>query len=267
MSLSHSVHLENFPDTQPIKEEAALVAGMDQVRSVCNTALAVRNEANIRIRQPLNKLQIIGKRAADLEPYLSIIEEELNVKSVEISSHVEEYADLNLSINFPVLGKRLPTKMKEIIAASKQGKWSKKEDQSIEVAGEILSNEECSLTLIPRAKQGAQALPSNDALVILDLELDENLLLEGLARDLVRCIQQARKEADLHISDTIDLNITTQSDRLKESVKRFTDSKQFSISANTLAASVTFNESFTPSFQSKALVDGEEVTIAFRISA
>lgn len=202
-----SVHLADFPDTKKVDDEKALVSAMDRVRDVCNAALAIRNAENIRVRQPLAKLTIVSKDAKALAEYADIIRDEINVKDVKIAEDVESFADFKLQINFPVLGKRLPQLMKQIIPASKKGEWEQADGGKVKICGEVLEPEECSLQLVPKEPKGAQSLSSNDALVILDLEVTEDLRVEGIARDLVRMIQQSRKEADLNITDRIALAI------------------------------------------------------------
>ena len=114
-----SVHLEIFPNVEDIKIEENLVKVMDQILDICNAALFIRSEENIRIRQPLSNLLVhlegIDKGTYDncIKQFEDLIKDEVNVKSIIYQENVQEYADLKLSINFPLLGKRLPEKMKE----------------------------------------------------------------------------------------------------------------------------------------------------------
>ncbi len=177
---------------------------MDRVRDICSSGLGLRRAEKIRVRQPLRRLTVAGADLESLRPFLGLIRDEVNVKEVELSSEIEHYATFRLQVNARALGKRLGAKMQEVIRDSKRGLWQKGPG-GVEVAGEVLGHGDFELLL--RAKEGVtcQALPSNDAVVILDLELDEELEQEGRARDLVRLVQQARKEADLHVSDRIHL--------------------------------------------------------------
>ena len=108
-----SVHLEDFPNVDSIKIEENLVKAMDQVLDICNAALFIRSEENIRIRQPLSKLVIHLDRVDDgtydnyIKHFEDLIKDEVNVKSIIYQEDVKGYADLKLSINFPLLGKRL----------------------------------------------------------------------------------------------------------------------------------------------------------------
>lgn len=214
-----SVHLEDFPNVDSIKIEENLVKAMDQVLDICNAALFIRSEENIRIRQPLSKLLIHldGIDGGTYNNYIAqqfeeLIKDEVNVKSIIYQENVKEYADLKLSINFPLLGKRLPEKMKEIIAASKAGNWAISAGQLF-VAGIELLPEEYTLVMQPKKGiQGVKALSNSVGLVKLDLGITKELEEEGIARDLVRFIQQTRKEAGFEVSDRIKLNIKSDSE-------------------------------------------------------
>ncbi len=232
-----SVHLAPFPQGIT-KIDSELVDVMDKVLEICNAGLFIRSTENIRVRQPLHDLKLVMHSSGAIKEFEDLIMDELNVKSVIYLEDVTAYADYKLSINFPVLGKRLPGKMKEIIAASKRGEWNTRHHElseawrgdpmspeittsatpprnDIEIAGETLLPEEFTLNLVPKTTKGAKALSGNDGVVMLNLEIDRELELEGLARDIIRAVQQARKEADFHISDRIMLEIETSGDALE----------------------------------------------------
>jgi len=208
-----SVHLEDFPNVDSIKIEENLVKAMDQVLDICNAALFIRSEENIRVRQPLSKLVIHLDGVDDgtydnyIKHFEDLIKDEVNVKSIIYQEDVKEYADLKLSINFPLLGKRLPEKMKEIIAAAKSGNWHEAGGKLF-VSGIELLAEEYTLVMEPKnGIKGVKALSNSIGLVKIDLEITKELEEEGIARDLVRFIQQTRKEAGFEVSDRIKLNI------------------------------------------------------------
>ena len=88
------MHLADWPDANALPEEPELVRDMDLVRDVCSTALAMRRERNVRVRQPLATLTVAGPGAARLAPYLDLIEDEVNVKRVELSEEIERVREL-----------------------------------------------------------------------------------------------------------------------------------------------------------------------------
>jgi isoleucyl-tRNA synthetase len=205
-----SVHLQDYPLAEAYPDAPELVAMMDQVRAVCNAALAVRSRENIRVRQPLASLTVIGKHLDGLQPCLGLIADEVNVKEVQLSEALEAHADLVLQLQFKLLGKRLPEKVKTLIAAVKQGDWQRKEN-GVVVAGEALLAEEYELVLTARDPKASEALASQDALILLDLQVTQALHAEGIARDVVRVIQQARKGADLNISSVVPVTLVASS--------------------------------------------------------
>lgn len=259
MSKINSIHLSNFPDVSSIQSQDNLIADMDRVRDICNAALSIRGTENIRVRQPLASLKVVDSNPDRLKNYADLIKDEVNIKQVEFSSDIDQFAQLQLKINFPILGKRLPRKMKQIIGATKQGKWSKNNDGEVQVEGEILTKDECSLNLVPKDKNGTQSLSSNDALVILDLNITDELKIEGIARDLVRAIQQSRKDAGLDITDKITLSISCDNQAIIDATSNFSDY----ICEQTLANSVINNKqaSFKNSFDHQ--IDGSKVVIGF----
>jgi len=238
-----SVHLTDFPTLDAVTVDAELVHIMDQVLDICSTALFIRSTDNIRVRQPLANLNIITRNSDSFKDFEDLIKDEINVKSISYSDDLLNYADKKLSIKFPVLGKRLPTKMKDMIALSKQGKWEHDGTQLI-IAGEILLPEEYSLVLEPRAAKGAKSLSNNQGMISLDLEITKELEDEGIARDIIRLVQQARKEAEFDVSDRIHLELKSDLD-LKSVLKNHGKL----ISEQTLSI---FSQGFKADYQTQA---------------
>lgn len=220
-----SVHLQDFPNLSFLSDERTLVADMDLVRSLCSVALSIRDNKNLRVRLPLNKLIVIGKNAARILPFSEIIAEEVNVKSIEIKEEISELAELKLQINFKKIGAKFGAKIKEITGASKSGDWKKISEKEIEIAGVILEGDDFELKLATKnndeKKFAIAALPTNDYLVQLDIEVTRDLEDEGIARDIIRAIQQNRKDADLNISDHISLEIFSADPRIPEVTQKF----------------------------------------------
>ena len=207
-----SVHLCDWPTELQACANPTLVAEMDRVRDVCSAALALRAAENIRVRQPLSELVVAGSNCDLLEPYLDLIADEVNVKRVRLSTQIDEHATFRLQVNARQIGPRLGNATKEVIKASKQGLWERLADGSVRIAGHVLAQGEYDLLLQPREGMACQSLSSNDAIAVLDLELTQALIAEGYARDIVRAVQQARKEADLDVSDRIRLVLELEGD-------------------------------------------------------
>jgi isoleucyl-tRNA synthetase len=206
-----SVHLADFPNVDAIDRALELIADMDRVRDACTAMGSIRSAENIRNRQPLASATLYGAGADRLKPFSELMQDELNVKDIRFSNTLEGVAEYTLTVDFKVAGKRLGPKMKAVGAAAKSGDWRRDGDQVV-VGDEAMQSGEYNLQLKPLLARGAQPLPGNDALVVLDLAITPELEAEGRARDLVRMIQQARKDAGLHVADRITLALDIPAD-------------------------------------------------------
>ena len=229
-----SVHLCDWPDAASLPADPELVAAMDRVREVCSAARTVREREGLRVRQPLASLTVAGAGASSLAPYGELIQSEVNVKRIHLEDSVATWADSRLQVNARVAGPRLGAAVQGVLAAARRGVWRQLEGGRIRIANCVLEAGEYQLRLDPKPGVSGEALASQDAIVVLDLELDEELIDEGIARDLVRGIQQARKEAGLHVADRIRLVLP----RLPPSSRKAAERFRSWIAAQTLAASI-----------------------------
>ncbi len=222
---SISIHLQDFPDVDFIDSEAQLINDMDLVRSICSTALAIRDNKNLRVRLPLQCLTIIGKDAQRILPFSEIIAEEVNIKEIKIVEEISQFAENKLQINFKKIGAKFGSKIKEITNAIKEGNWQKIDDRTIQIAGVELVDDDFELKLttknIDEKKSAILPLPSNDYLVLLTIEITKELEDEGIARDIVRAIQQNRKDANLEITNHINVEIFSSNPRILEVAQAF----------------------------------------------
>lgn len=203
-----SVHLQDFPTADNIPYTATLVEDMDKVRSICSTALAIRDKEKLRVRLPLAQVRIIGQQVSTLASYQQIIADELNVKEVVFLDALDQYAEMVLKINFRQVGERLGNKIPQLMQAAKQHEYQLSTDkQTISIAGETLQADEFTLELVAKNLPKAVATKNNDMLVELDTTVTPALIAEGITRDIIRLIQQDRREADLNIADRLQLHI------------------------------------------------------------
>jgi isoleucyl-tRNA synthetase len=260
-----SIHLEEFPQvalTEVVKDKY-FVQCMDKVRDACSAALFIRNEAGIRVRQPLKSVTFIGVSEFQKYPeFQELVLDETNVKEwINLEkSEIEKYAIYKLAIKFPVLGKRLPHKIKDIIVAQKQNVWKLNEGE-LHIADEVLNNDEYELLLETKPEYLGRIapLPSNDALVMLDLEVSEELKLEGIARDLVRAVQQARKDAGFNITDRIKVSFYVNDNDIKTAISHW-DSY---IKEQTLASDI-FNAKEESFHNQEIEFDGKKVIVGVK---
>ncbi len=269
MSKSASVHLQAYPEElRALKDESDLMQDMDRVQEICNTAHSIRNDVNIRIRQPLAELSVYGANITSHQEYFKeLIADETNVKAVAFSDDLDVVATRQLKVNFKVAGKRLGAKMKSVGAAARSGEWSLQEDGTISLAGEQLLAEEFDYTLESTVKVGAGALPAQDGLVVLDTTLTEELRAEGIARDMVRLIQQSRKDADFNVADRIHLTIDADAS-VTDAVKQF----EAYVKSQTLTEHIAYGKTTsantaTGSIAEQSVTLGLEVKEAEKVSA
>ncbi|MGH9106832.1 MAG: isoleucine--tRNA ligase [Acidimicrobiales bacterium] len=200
-----SVHLTDWPDASAFPRDEQLVAHMDIVREVCSAGHSVRKANDLRARLPLASVTVAGSGAPALAPYRELVADELNVKAVVLMSDVSDVADLRLAVNPSVLGPRLGPATQAVIAAVRRGEWSRPAEGAVEVAGHTLAEEEYFVSLAPKDRSSSRALPGNHMVVKMALEVTPPLEREGLARDVVRQVQEARKKAGFNVSDHVRL--------------------------------------------------------------
>lgn len=261
-----SVHLADFPNTESIANifDQQIVQDMDRVRDICNAALAVRNARNLRVRLPLASLTVIAKEYSFPAEFTDIIQDEVNVKSVRADRAFDSVVTLKLQVNFPKIGARLGSKTKDIVQAVKSGQWKQRGDGGIDIAGVELNPDDFTLLLEAKAeiKDSAAPLSTNDALVVLDTNITPELEAEGIARDLVRMIQQARKDAGLNVSDRISLHLDA-SDTITSAV----ESHKAYVMAQTLAIEVLDKKPKKQDFSAENTIDDQKIIISFSKAA
>jgi isoleucyl-tRNA synthetase len=201
-----SVHLTDWPDVSGWPADAELTGAMDLVRAVCSTALGMRKVRQLRVRLPLASLVIAHPDARSLAPFTDLIAEEVNVKTVELSDEAAHLGTFELAVNPRQLGPRLGGKVQEVIRAVKAGAWKQAGD-TITAAGVELLPGEYELKLTAADPGSTSALPGNAGLIALDTQVTPELEAEGTARDVVRIVQQARRDAGLAVSDRIRLTL------------------------------------------------------------
>jgi len=236
---NRSVHLTQWPVAADIPVDNELVVVMDQVRDVCSTTLSLRKSHSRRVRLPLASLTVASPLALGLQPFVSIITEEVNVREVKLTADVAGVARHELQVVPAALGPRLGGDTQKVIVAVKKGDWKQQGDVVV-AGGYELQPHEYQLKLLAAVgdaeSTASSALPDGLGVVLLDIALTPELLAEGTARDIVRIVQQTRREADLAVSDRIHL-ILGLPDEVAQQVAPFTDY----ICAETLAERLSFN--------------------------
>ena len=203
-----SVHLADYPQENTDLIDETVEERMDLVRDVCSLGRFAREEVNIKVRQPIQSLILPKSDEMIIGDLLPVIEEELNVKEVKFKQDMTEYLEYIVKPNFQVLGKELGPKIKElqqVLAKLTSNEISKIADKGLKIK---LDGKDFELTsentiVSIKQKEGYASTSNNRTIVVLETELTEELILEGLAREFVRKVQSLRKDADFVITDHI----------------------------------------------------------------
>ncbi len=206
-----SVHLEDWPDVSGIEPNDKLIEEMDIIRKVVSTSLSIRKINKIRVRQPLNMLKIQSDEGEWIENYFELIKEEVNIKNINIEKIKNSENSVQLKINPRMLGPRIGKKVQECIQLAKAGKW--KEENGVVIVGDFeLEEGEYDIETMINDDPSSQLIEGTNFIIELDLSIDEVLRKEGITRDLIRAVQNTRREKGLDVSDFIRINISGDKD-------------------------------------------------------
>jgi isoleucyl-tRNA synthetase len=237
---ARSVHLTDWPESSDLPADDELVAAMDRAREICSVASGLRKAGGLRNRLPLQDLTVVTADAEALGAFAEIVADEINVRTVtfldlDAASESDFGVSQKLIVNARAAGPRLGKNVQLAIKGSKSGDWSISADGTVTAGGLALVEGEYSLETVVaegnvaegnvaegNATEGSSGslhepsrvtgmLPHN-GFVVLDTTVTPELAAEGLARDVIRAVQQARRDADLDISDRISLTVSGDDD-------------------------------------------------------
>ncbi len=237
-----SVHLADWPRARQGRREDDLEASMTAVQRIVKLGHAARNLHGIKTRQPLRSVTVVAADPAleaAVEPFEHLVCEELNIKGVDWAESRTAYVHHEVTPVFPVLGPRFGKRMPLVKKALQDADGDALAEQlaagslEIEIDGEtiVLTEAEVQVELIER--EGTAVQGDRDLLVALDIELNDALVAEGLAREIVNRLQTARKQADLDYADRIRVAY-----RASESLSAILDAHREWICAETLAIEI-----------------------------
>lgn len=249
-----SVHLSLFPEVDQKAIDSALENQINTARNITSLALSLRKKEQIKVRQPLQSLMIAvsGKKEKEqIEKIIPQVRSEINVKSIELIDDDSNILVKEIKPNFKLLGPRFGKEMGRVVAIINS--FGEKEIKTLEETGKInisLNEKKINLELgeveiSSKDIEGWGVAHGNGITVALDVSLTEDLIDEGIARELVNRIQNIRKEAGLAVTDRIIITFLADPS-LKEKINK----NNAYICSETLAENIEFNDD---------LEDGNEV--------
>lgn len=262
-----SVHLSDWPTYDAALIDEGLLRDMNALLRVVELGRSARNASGVKVRQPLPEV-LVRVRSEDELAGLKRLEaqlvEELNVKSVRYLDIHADFVSYTVKPNLPLVGKRLGKLIPELrkVLAATDGKEiarNVREGQMTELAlaGETYSFEPEAFLLDAQSPEGYAAMEDRGYLAALNTTLSPELIQEGLARDVVRLVQNARKNAGLEVSDTIRLSLVA-GDTLQAAIAAHTDT----IRREVLAVDLTLEKLAHSDYQESTDIDGEPLQIA-----
>ena len=247
-----SVHLTDWPKARPELNNQSLCEEVNNIRALISAALSIRAKKQIRVRQPLASVSIAGKIKNISPAYQEMIKEELNVKKMIILEDEGLIALKVVKAKPQLIGPRLGGKVQIVLRALREGRFVLRSDGGVDVEGEILSAPEIEINYIGR--DGLEVATVPDLVVVaLDLKLSDELIIEGLARDLIRHIQEFRKECDFNIADRIQLSI--------DGAKGIMEAHATMIAHETLCVKFAAFSDVANTFTKQVLIGDEETNI------
>lgn len=257
-----SIHLTDWPDPADLPSDPELVRAMDEVRAVCSTALGLREDNGLRQRLPLLRLSVAGPRAAALAPFTGLIAQELNVREVTLGDDRSEFGTEVVRPNPRVLGPRLGKDVQTVLAAARAGDWIRGDDGAPIVGGHRLEDGEYELALATAPDLAASTVRYVDPeghsvdtglVVALDTTVTPELHAEGVTRDLVRLVQQARRDAGLDVTDRIVLTL-----QVPEEQRAMLEANRRHLVDSVLATDVVYRDDTQAS---PAKLDGVDISL------
>jgi isoleucyl-tRNA synthetase len=224
-SQAESVHLADWPAFDASRFDEKLVQDMDAVLRVVDLGRAARGQSNLKTRQPLVEVRVRARTPeanAALERFKGLLEDELNVKKVSFLEDGANLVSYSLKPNLPTLGRKHGKAIPAIKKALESLNAAEIVNSVRDGQNFLLETEAGTLELAPedvlvdaKSPDGLAAVEQDGFLVAFDTKLTRELVLEGLARDLVRAVQQARKDVGFEVSDRIELRANLEGDALE----------------------------------------------------
>ncbi|MBK90387.1 MAG: isoleucine--tRNA ligase [Chloroflexi bacterium] len=237
LTSSESVHLCDWPNTDSFPNDAKFLEQMDLVRDISSAGLGIRKTNNIRVRQPLKEITIAGDNISWLSNFENYILEEVNAKKMILDENSDSLYRNKIKINLRKMGPKLGKNTKKYMEAANNFNWVMNDNKTISILDLILEEDEYILE--KESNPGTETREINDGKIVvsLNIDIDNELKVEGIARDILRAVQNKRKDENLDISDKIKIKIFGEN-IVQETVSKFGEY----IASNSLAENIEFSE-------------------------
>ena len=266
-----SIHLTTYPKPEEKYMDEEIIKEVAEARKIINLGLMLRSERQIKVRQPLPNLYLVSneKTKDTIKDFKEVIQEELNIKNIELLENDESLNQEYLTVNFKVAGKLLKEKVQtfktvvqeieneEMQKLVQQYKDEKTTELNIEKFGKV-SKDAFQMEIKP--KEHIAVINENGYTVGLDTTLNEDLIVEGMERDLIRTLQVLRKEAGFRVEQRIDLSIQTKGTLMQKVLENYIDK----IKQETLTEQYTTQKLEKQDITKTIEINGEEVTIELK---
>lgn len=210
-----SVHLQATLNLQNIPFHENIIIQMDFTRKICSAISSIRKKNNINARQPLSKVIIFGKAPLGTE-MLKIIEDESNCKSIKI---IEDFSSISvqktINLEAKTIAKRIGKDFQAVLKQAKAGNYTQ-DGESIIINGHKISKNEFEINLKLEGETENYTSIEGKFLIMLNLEITPELEMEGISRNFIRTVQNARKESNLELSNNINLTLHFTEDNLEK---------------------------------------------------
>ena len=239
-----SVHLTAYPEVMDIPEDKAVLESTRIAREIIATAQRMRNEAQIKVKQPLSKMYVTAQEGEyeAVKPLIGVIKEELNVKDVEFTSDTSVYNEVYFTVNFRVAGAALKgeaQKLKALVdgldALGHAALAKQVASDSVDI-GAFSGLKGNLFDAHDRPRKNFVVTTENSRTLALDTELDDELIAEGIVRELIRQIQVMRKDAGFAVEQRIYAEIIPDDDVAGAAIAKYADKIKADILAKELSA-------------------------------
>ena len=237
-----SIHHADYPVADPVLIDVDLELAMENVRAVTRLSRALRKQHGVKVRQPLRSVTVLT-RSSEVEQavrsHIELIRDEINVRDVAVRHDESSLVDLSVRPDYRTLGPRLGALVRDVAAELSGISGADVErlqhGERLSIAGIEVGIDDVVVQRVPRP--GTVVASEGELSVALDLELDEDLVSEGLAREVVSRVQQLRRDAGLEVTTRIRLTWTTPDPALRNAI----ETHRVFIAAEVLAVETTEN--------------------------